>query len=95
MSMHQTKIAHLIRMFSPSIYAHTIGGGVLVAAIVYLGLYMSKVVSRDPYQILVLMLLFSIAIGIHGISHAGLEYVYNYNPLSLVVDQKDQNRAHT
>jgi hypothetical protein len=78
-------------MFSPSIYAHTFGGAVLVAAIVYFGLYMSKIVAKDPYQIVALMLLFSIAIGIHGLSHAALEYVYNYNPLSLV----NQNLADT
>jgi len=81
-------------MYSPSIYAHTFGGGVLVASILYLVLHVSKVVSRDPYQILVLMLLFSIAIGIHGLSHAGLEYVYNYNPLTLVT-QTDQKRVET
>jgi putative copper export protein len=81
-------------MYSPSIYAHIFGGAVLVTSILYLFLHMSKVVSRDPYQILVLMLLFSIAIGIHGLSHAGLEYVYNYNPLTLVT-QKDQNRVET
>jgi len=74
-------------MYSPSVYAHTVSGGLLVASIVYFAVYMSKIVARDPYQIVVLMLLFSIAIGIHGLSHAGLEYVYNYNPLSLVTEQ--------
>jgi putative copper export protein len=82
-------------MYTPSVYAHIFGGAVLVASILYLVLHVSKVVSRDPYQILVLMFLFSIAIGIHGLSHAGLEYVYNYNPLSLVVSQKDQKRVET
>jgi hypothetical protein len=70
--------------YSPSLYAHTMSGGVLFIAILYLVLYSSKIMNRDPYQILVLILLFSIAIGIHGLSHTGLEYVYNYNPLSLL-----------
>lgn len=69
--------------YIPSVYAHIISGGVLFTGIIYLVLYISKIISRDPYQIVVLILLLSIAIGIHGISHAGLESVYNYNPLSL------------
>jgi hypothetical protein len=69
--------------YSPSVYAHAISGGVLVAGIIYLALNILKIVSRDPYQIVVLLLLVSIAISIHGISHIGLESVYNYNPLSI------------
>ena len=53
-------------------------------------MYISKIVSRDPYQIVVLVLLVSIAIGIHGISHAGLESVYNYNPLSLLTGKQPE-----
>lgn len=75
-------------MFIPSVYAHIVSGGVLLASIAYVALYMSKIVSRDPYQIVVLMLLFSVAIGVHGLSHAGLEYVYNYNPLSLIMGRQ-------
>ena len=70
---------------SPSVYAHTLSGGLLLAAVIYLALYFSKVSSREPYQILLLLLLFSIATGIHGISHVGLESLYHYNPLSLFI----------
>jgi hypothetical protein len=59
-------------------------GAALVAGMIFLVAYSSKILSRDPYQILVLILLFSIAIGIHGLSHAGLEAIYKYNPLSLI-----------
>ncbi len=58
-------------------------GGLLFAGIIYLTLYISKIVSKDPYQIVLLIFVLSIAIGIHGISHVGLESVYNYNPLSI------------
>jgi hypothetical protein len=68
----------------PSIYAHTLSGGALLLSMLYLALYFSKIVSRDPYQVILLILLFSIAIGIHGLSHAGLEAVYKYNPLNLL-----------
>ena len=30
---------------------------------------------------IVLSLLFSLAIGIHGLSHLGAEYIYGYNPI--------------
>lgn len=77
-------------LYSPAIVAHTFSGGVLLASILYFASYFSKIISRDPYQLLVLILLFSIAIGIHGISHIGLESVYDYNPLSLFVQQTKQ-----
>jgi hypothetical protein len=71
-------------VYTPSMYAHTLSGIVLAAGILYLMAYNAKIMSKDPYQIVVLILLFSIAISIHGLSHLGLETVYNYNPLSLL-----------
>ena len=35
----------------------------------------------DAYRMLVLVLLFSIIVGIHGISHLGLRKTYGYNML--------------
>jgi len=64
----------------PSVYAHILNGLLLFAGAVYL--FISR--SRNSYHILVLILLFSMAVGIHGISHMGLEYVYGYNPLSVI-----------
>jgi hypothetical protein len=71
--------------YNPSVYAHTIGGGFFLVAIVYLACCFSKITSKDPYQILVLILLFSITISIHGISHMGLESLYNYNPYYALI----------
>ena len=48
--------------YTPSVYAHTISGGVLLAGIIYAALYISKIMVRNPYQIIVLILLFSIEI---------------------------------
>ena len=64
-------------------YSHAISGGLLLVSIVYFVMYSSQSMSKDAYQLLVLILLFSIALGIHGISHIGLEYVYNFNLLNL------------
>ena len=65
----------------PSVYAHILNGLLLFAGVVYVVL---NVRAREPYQILVLILLFSMAAGIHGLSHMGLEYIYGYNPLSAI-----------
>lgn len=71
-------------MNAPSLYAHAMSGVLMAISVLYLVVYSSKIMSRDPYQILVLILLFSVAIGVHGISHTGLEVVYGYNPLSYI-----------
>jgi hypothetical protein len=68
----------------PSVYAHILNGLLLFAGVVYL--FISR--SRNSYHILVLILLFSMAVGIHGISHMGLEYLYGYNPLSVIYTKK-------
>ena len=75
-------------MNSTSLYAHILSGTLLFVAAVYLALYASKIVSRNPYQNIVLLLLASIALGIHGLSHLGLEAVYNYNPLTLLLGNR-------
>ena len=68
----------------PSVSAHILNGLLLFAGLVYLYVCYTKIRARDPYQILVLILLFSMAAGIHGLSHMGLEYIYGYNPLSAI-----------
>ena len=70
--------------FAPSVYSHILSGIVLGASVIYLMLHGSNILTREPYRIGVLILLFSIALGIHGISHVVLEAVYGYNPLLLV-----------
>jgi hypothetical protein len=35
-----------------------------------------------PGRTAYLILLLSIAVGVHGISHLGLEYVYGFNPMN-------------
>ena len=63
--------------FIPSIYAHIINGLLLFAALILLYKNYSKIRNLDPYSLIILTLLFSISIGIHGLSHLGLEKVYN------------------
>lgn len=67
-----------------SFYAHVANGILVFAAVIYLYCNYNTIKSVDYYKKLVLIILFSIAIGIHSLSHLGLEYFYNFNPISLL-----------
>lgn len=70
-------------MLPPSILAHFMNGGLLLAAIAIGVINYSKLKSLGPYQMLVLVLLFSLAAGVHAVSHALLEKQYNFVPFNL------------
>ena len=67
----------------PSILAHIAGGIVLVFSVIVLIVYFPKILSLDVYRILILIMVFSIAISVHGISHLGLEKEYEYSPYPM------------
>jgi hypothetical protein len=67
----------------PSFYAHIISGIFMFIAIIIMIMNYSKIKSLDSYRFLILIMLLSISIGIHGISHLGLETIYGYNPLVI------------
>lgn len=68
-------------MYPPSFYAHIFNGMFLFFAILFMYWNMRNTSKLDPYKMGIFLLVASIAFGVHGISHLGLEYVYNYNPL--------------
>lgn len=70
-------------LYSPSVYAHILSGALLMFGILYIVLHSSRIM-RNPYTTILLLFVVSIATGIHGISHAVLESVYNYNPLDIL-----------
>ena len=61
-----------------------INGLLLLIAFIMLCKNYTKISSVEPYKLVVLTLIFSMAIGIHGISHLGLEKIYRYNPISVL-----------
>jgi len=66
----------------PSFYSLPITGILLFVSLLLIFQHSSKVgSSMSTYQLVNLLLLFSLAIGVHGLLHLGLEYVYNFNPL--------------
>ena len=74
----------MLKFFTlPSVMAHTLNGGLLIVALV-LATMNYRVISRLPVlQMITLVLILSIAVGVHGLSHAGLESAYGYNPIRL------------
>ena len=58
-----------------------LSGAFLLIALFCLVTCYSKLRKLGLYEGLVLTLLFSIAIGLHGVSHLGLEKQYGYNPV--------------
>ena len=67
----------------PSFYANIINGILMLIAIILLYRNYSAVKRLEPYKQIMLVLLFSMAIGIHGLTHLGLETVYGYNPMRI------------
>ncbi len=65
----------------PSFYAHILNGLFLLLSAVILYNNYDKITKSSPYQLLTLTLIMSIAVGIHGLSHLGLETVYGFNPI--------------
>ncbi len=69
--------------FYPSILAHALNGFFLFISLILLFVHFLKIKKMEPYKLILLILLFSIAIGVHSLSHLGLEIYYGYNPLEL------------
>lgn len=68
----------------PSIMAHTLNGAFLLLALI-IGIMNFKTIYRsNPIELLKLILIISIAVGVHALSHATIERNYGYNPLKVL-----------
>jgi hypothetical protein len=66
---------------APSFYAHVINGLLILFLAFYLLQHFNFIKNLDTFKKILILLLLAIVIGIHSLSHLGLEYVYNFNPL--------------
>lgn len=66
---------------APSFYAHALQGLLLLFLAVYMFQHFNLIKNLDTFKKIFLLLLLAIVIGIHSLSHLGLEYVYHFNPL--------------
>lgn len=68
----------------PSFYSHLLNGLLFFLAAIFLYLHFKSIKNLDSYKVIIIILLFSVAIGIHGLGHLGLEYIYNFNPITYL-----------
>jgi hypothetical protein len=61
-----------------------LNGILLGIAILFVIMNFTKIKKLEVNKKIELILFFSLVIGVHGLSHLGLEYVYNYNPLNII-----------
>jgi hypothetical protein len=69
----------------PSLYAHVLNAFFLMISVIFLVMNYAQIVKCSVYEKMVLSLGFSVAVGIHALSHLGLEAVYGYNPLRKIL----------
>ena len=62
----------------PSFYAHIVNALLLFLAFMLLYKNYSKIIHLDPYKQIILTLFFALNVGVHGLSHLGLERNYGY-----------------
>ena len=65
----------------PAIYAHILNGTLVFTAVIFVFWNIAKLQGIDIYKKIVLMLLISISIGVHGLSHFELGRMYKYNQM--------------
>jgi len=68
---------------APSVIAHVLNGILMFAAVVVAYMNVRFLSRLDPYKKVMILLVFSVAIGIHALSHLGLESVYGFNPFKV------------
>lgn len=64
----------------PSVMAHTLNGGLLLLGLVLVAANFNSLSRLPPLQLVTLVLILSIAVGVHALSHVGVESTYGYNP---------------
>jgi uncharacterized membrane protein len=74
-------------MLAPSMMAHSLNGLLMFAAVVVAYMNFRVLYNLDPYKKVMILLVFSVAIGIHALSHLGLETVYGLNPVNVIFSQ--------
>ncbi len=65
----------------PSFYAHVLNGTLTAFAVILVLSNLNAIKNMNTFNMLIIVLLLAIAIGIHGLSHQGLERNYNFFPL--------------
>ena len=70
-------------MIPPSFYAHVLGGVLALIVMILILFNFRQVLTLGLYKQLMLLLALSVAAGVHGISHQGMEVIYGYYPMGV------------
>ena len=69
---------------NPSVYAHILNGLLILVSVIVIYKNYGKIIKLDYYKFLILVLLISLVVGVHGLSHLGLEYIYGLNFINII-----------
>jgi uncharacterized membrane protein HdeD (DUF308 family) len=69
---------------NPSVLAHMINGFLLMLTGVLVAWNFRTLRKSNPYRLVLLVSILSIAVGIHALSHLGLESMYGLSPAKLI-----------
>jgi len=70
---------------SLSLYAHLANIMFVLLALYFVVANFSYIENLSPEKKIYIALLFSITAGVHGLSHLGLENLYQYNPFGFII----------
>lgn len=62
----------------PSFYAHILNGILTAFAVLLVLVNMNEIKKMGTFNMLVIVILLAIAVGLHGLSHQGLERDYKF-----------------
>jgi uncharacterized membrane protein HdeD (DUF308 family) len=69
---------------NPSVFAHMLNGFLLMLTGFLVVWNFRTLRKSNPYRLVLLVSILSVAVGIHALSHLGLESVYGLSPAKLM-----------
>lgn len=66
---------------TPSFYAHALNGLFILFAVILAIVHFKELKRLQSYYMIKLFIFFSLAFGVHSLTHLGMEKGYDFNPL--------------
>ena len=70
-------------MLAPSFFALFVTGILILFITIIFLVNFKQIIRLNYYQKITLLSLITLAVGIHGLIHLGLETIYGFNPLNF------------
>ena len=72
---------------APSYYSLFLTGIIWVIVLIMI-IKNYSLFTRNPEKMIIVLTLFGILVGVHGLIHLGLENYYNFNPMNWLLKNK-------